>query len=118
MYEYLRGRLFAPKSLAVVIDSSECQLYRWLGEGQITAVRLGPRCTRIVGDSVADFLERRQSAPGQPRGKAACRPKKPADVADNQQAPGKLKPRSGEDLHSGANLDADQSGAAGEVGGQ
>lgn len=68
-YDFLRGRQLAPESCANLLDVSLSQVYRWISGGEIIVTRLGPRCTRVDGDSVADFLLRRQSVPGQPRGK-------------------------------------------------
>ncbi len=70
-YENLRGRQFAPGTCAEALDVSISQVHRWIRSGEIAAVKLGIRCTRIDGDTVADFLARRQSVPRPPRGKAA-----------------------------------------------
>lgn len=70
-FENLRGRQFAPGSCARALDVSISQVHRWIRSGEIAAVKLGVRCTRIDGDSVAEFLARRQEVPRQPRGKAA-----------------------------------------------
>ena len=70
-YENLRGRQFAPGTCAEALDVSISQVHRWITAGEIAAVKLGIRCTRIDGDSIAAFLESRQSSPRLPRGKAA-----------------------------------------------
>lgn len=69
-YENFRGRQFSPSSLAEALDVSTSQVHRWASAGEIVAINLGMRCTRIDGDSVAEFLIRRQEKPRTPRGKA------------------------------------------------
>lgn len=70
-YETLRGRQLAPETCAAALDVSVSQVHRWISAGKIKATKLGLRCTRIDGDSVADFLISQQSVPRIPRGKAA-----------------------------------------------
>jgi excisionase family DNA binding protein len=70
-YENLRGRQLSPDSCAETLDVSTSQVHRWIRAGEITAAKLGDRCTRIDGDTVADFLIRKQAIPRKPRGKAA-----------------------------------------------
>lgn len=55
-YEQFRGRLIAPQSCAEALENSEFTIHRWIREGKIKAVKLSSRCTRIDGDSLADFL--------------------------------------------------------------
>ncbi len=70
-YDSLRGRQLAPETCATALDVSISQVHRWITAGKIKATKLGLRCTRIDGDSVADFLISQQSVPRTPRGKAA-----------------------------------------------
>ena len=62
-YEHLRGRQFSPATLSGDLDVSRSQIHRWISSGEIAAVKVSYRCTRIDGDSVADFLTRRQAVP-------------------------------------------------------
>lgn len=66
-YEHFRGRMLAPQSCAEALDNSEFTIHRWIREGKIRAVKLSSRCTRIDGDSLADFLASRVFNPGQSR---------------------------------------------------
>lgn len=59
-YEQFRGRMIAPKSCAEALDNSEFTIHRWIREGKIKAVKLSSRCTRIDGNSLADFLTERE----------------------------------------------------------
>lgn len=63
-YEQFRGRMIAPQSCAEALDNSEFTIHRWIREGKIKAVKLSSRCTRIDGDSLADFLTARTFNPG------------------------------------------------------
>lgn len=63
-YEYFRGRMIAPQTCAEALDNSEFTIHRWIREGKIKAVKLSSRCTRIDGDSLADFLSARIFHPG------------------------------------------------------
>lgn len=58
-FEHFRGRMIAPQSCAKALDNSEFTIHRWIREGKIRAVKLSSRCTRIDGDSLADFLSSR-----------------------------------------------------------
>ena len=73
LYDSLRGRQLAPETCAAALDVSVSQIYRWISDGKIMAVKLWHRCTRIDGDSVAEFLTSRQAVPRTPRGSAAKR---------------------------------------------
>ena len=73
-YEALRGRQFSPESCADALDVSISQVHRWITSGEIKASKLGTRCTRIDGDSIASFLMRRENTPRIPRGKHAKKP--------------------------------------------
>lgn len=72
-YDSLRGRQIAPETCAQALDVSVSQVHRWISSGKIKATKLGPRCTRIDGDSVAEFLISQQAVPRTPRGSAAKR---------------------------------------------
>jgi hypothetical protein len=63
-YDQFRGRMISPQSCAEALDNSEFTIHRWIREGKIKAVKLSSRCTRIVGDSLADFLIARAFTPG------------------------------------------------------
>jgi len=63
-YEQFRGRMIAPQTCADALDNSEFTIHRWIREGKIKAVKLSSRCTRIDGDSLADFLVARTFTPG------------------------------------------------------
>ena len=63
-YEQFRGRMIAPQACAEALDNSEFTIHRWIREGKIKAVKLSSRCTRIDGDSLADFLCSRVFTPG------------------------------------------------------
>jgi hypothetical protein len=63
-YEQFRGRMIAPQTCAEALDNSEFTIHRWIREGKIKAVKLSSRCTRIDGDSLADFLCSRVFTPG------------------------------------------------------
>lgn len=62
-FNQFRGRLIAPQSCAEALDNSEFTIHRWIREGKIKAVKLSSRCTRIDGDSLADFLVSRTFDP-------------------------------------------------------
>lgn len=63
-YEQFRGRMIAPKISGNELGVSEFTIHRWIREGKIKAVKLSSRCTRIDGDSLADFLTARAFTPG------------------------------------------------------
>lgn len=64
-FNRFRGRMIAPKTCADELDNSEFTIHRWIKEGKIEAVKLSSRCTRIVGDSLADLLEAGKVVPGE-----------------------------------------------------
>lgn len=70
-YANLRGKHFSPTTLSEILDISISQIHRWIAAGEISAVKVSYRCTRIDGDSVANFLTRRQAVPRKPGGAAA-----------------------------------------------
>lgn len=53
-----RGRMISPKAAAKATSTSECTVHRWIKAGKVKAVKLSEKCTRIDGDSLADFLQR------------------------------------------------------------
>lgn len=63
-FEQFRGRMIAPQTCAKALENSEFTVHRWIREGKIKAVKLSSRCTRIDGDSLADFLSSRTFTPG------------------------------------------------------
>lgn len=69
MYEHLRDRQLSPESAAKTVDVSISQIHRWISAGKIRVARLGHRCTRIDGGSLADFLTQCSMVPARPRGK-------------------------------------------------
>lgn len=56
--------MIAPKVGATELGISEFTAHRWIREGKIKAVKLSSRCTRIDGDSLADFLCSSVFSPG------------------------------------------------------
>lgn len=70
-FDQFRGRMLSPETTAESTESSISQVHRWISAGKIRAAKLGYRMTRVDGDSLADFLTSRLSAPRTPRGKAA-----------------------------------------------
>lgn len=63
-FKQFRGRLIAPQTGAEELDVSEATIHRWIRNGFIKAVKPSSRCTRIDGDSLADFLDSRTFAAG------------------------------------------------------
>lgn len=63
-YDQFNGRMIAPQVGAKELGISEFTVHRWIREGKIKAVKLSSRCTRIDGDSLADFLTAREFVPG------------------------------------------------------
>ena len=69
----LRGKLHAKQRIAEHLDASLSFVDRQIRLGVFRAVRLTPKMTRVDGDSVADYLAAKASAPSLPRGAAAKR---------------------------------------------
>lgn len=63
-YDQFRGRFIAPQTCAEELEVSEFTVHRWIRKGDIAAVKPSSRCTRIDGDSLADFLTARAFTPG------------------------------------------------------
>lgn len=70
-FDNFRGKAMSPESVANETDMSVSQVHRLIRAGSIAAAKLSYRMTRVDGDSLADFLTKRLSAPRPPRGKAA-----------------------------------------------
>ena len=62
--EQYKGRMIPPQTLGKELGVSEFTIHRWIREGKIKAVKLSSRCTRVVGDSMADFLNENAFVPG------------------------------------------------------
>lgn len=65
LFNQFRGRLIAPQTGAEELELSEATIHRWIRNGSIKAVKPSSRCTRIDGDSLADFLESRMVKAGE-----------------------------------------------------
>lgn len=72
-YDQFRGRLIAPQTCADELEVSEFTVHRWIRNGSIKAVKPSSRCTRVDGDSLADFLSSRTVNPG-------CKEDQPAQL--------------------------------------
>lgn len=59
----LRGRLLKKSYCAEYLDVHIASLDRLIRDGKIDIVRLSQRATRIVGDSLADYLDRKVNIP-------------------------------------------------------
>lgn len=57
LFGRFRGRMIAPQTCAAELEISEFTIHRWVRDGKVRAVKLSSRCTRIDGDSLADFME-------------------------------------------------------------
>lgn len=64
-FNRFRGRMIAPQTCAVELETSEFTVHRWIKSGKVRAVRLSSRCTRVDGDSLADMLEAGTVVPGE-----------------------------------------------------
>ena len=73
-FDNFRGRALSPETVANETEANVSQVHRWISSGQIKAAKLGSRMTRVDGDSLADFLTAKLSAPRPPRGKHAKKP--------------------------------------------
>lgn len=83
-YDQFRGRLIAPQTCAEELEVSEFTVHRWIRNGSIKAVKPSSRCTRIDGDSLADFLEVRTVKTGEKQAQPASlkRSKRTTTVID------------------------------------
>ena len=59
-----RDRMIAPQQCAAELGVSEFTIHRWIREGKIQAVKLSLRCTRVVGNSLAEYMEKNTVIPG------------------------------------------------------
>ena len=55
----LRGRIFSPEKTGEILENSRAQVHRLVKQNEIDALKLGARTTRITGDSIAAYLERK-----------------------------------------------------------
>lgn len=60
-YEQFRNRMIPPQGLAKELAISEFTVHRWIRQQKIQAVKLSSRCTRVIGDSVAEYIASQQS---------------------------------------------------------
>jgi excisionase family DNA binding protein len=63
-FDQYRGRMIAPQACARELGLSEFTIHRWIRDGKIGAVKLSARCTRIEGDSLADYMTANRFVPG------------------------------------------------------
>ena len=56
-FEQFRNRMIPPQKCAEELSVSEFTIHRWIRYEKIKAVKLSSRCTRIIGDSLAEYLE-------------------------------------------------------------
>ena len=59
LIEKVKGKLLSPDSVGALLELSRSQIHRLAKEKEIEAVKLGSRTTRITGDSIAAYLERK-----------------------------------------------------------
>lgn len=64
-FDQFRGRMIAPQVSATELGISEFTVHRWIREGKIRAVKLSARCTRIDGDSLAEYMMANTFVPGE-----------------------------------------------------
>lgn len=62
----VRGRLLSPDSTGAILENSRSQVHRLISDGELTAIKLGSRTTRITGDSIAAYLERKSGVARKP----------------------------------------------------
>ena len=48
--------LWYPSTLAPLLDVNISTIYRWISEGKVETVRLGPNKTRVRTESLVQFL--------------------------------------------------------------
>ncbi len=66
LIESLRGRLFSPEKTTEIFENSRAQVHRLVKQKEIDAIKLGARTTRITGDSIAAYLERKAGVERKP----------------------------------------------------
>lgn len=64
-FSQYRDRMIAPQQCAEELGVSEFTIHRWIREGKIKAVKLSSRCTRVVGNSIADHMQANTFVPGE-----------------------------------------------------
>ncbi len=64
-FDQYRGRMIAPQACAKELGISEFTIHRWIREGKIQAVKLSSRCTRVDGNSLADYMMDNTFVPGE-----------------------------------------------------
>ena len=69
-HSIIRGRLIQKSEAAKYSGASISWVDRRISAGEIQAVRLSSKMTRVIGDSLADYLDSKSGAPSIPRGKA------------------------------------------------
>lgn len=55
-YDNLRGRSLPIAKIAEMLSVHTDTVRRWAKAGHVKKINLGPRCSRIDGDSLADYL--------------------------------------------------------------
>lgn len=66
----IRGRLLPKQEAATYSGASLSWIDRRIKAGEVEAIRMSAKMTRVVGDSLADYLDSKAGAPSIPRGKA------------------------------------------------
>lgn len=66
MFDQIKGKLFSPDSTGAFLDVSRSQVHRLISAKELEALKLGARTTRIIGDSIADYLERKAGVKRKP----------------------------------------------------
>jgi excisionase family DNA binding protein len=61
LIEKVKGKMLSPDSTGALLELSRSQIHRLLKQKEIEAVKLGSRTTRITGDSIAAYLERKSN---------------------------------------------------------
>jgi hypothetical protein len=64
-FDQFRCRMIAPQACARELGLSEFTIHRWIRDGKISAVKLSARCTRIDGNSLADYMAANRFVPGE-----------------------------------------------------
>ena len=59
----LRGRLLKKSYCSEYVDSHISYIDRLIRDGKVDIVRLSQRATRVVGDSLADYLDGKVNIP-------------------------------------------------------
>ena len=66
----IRGRLLQKQEAAKYSDASISWIDRRIRAGEVKVIRMSLKMTRVIGDSLADYLDSKTSTPSIPRGKA------------------------------------------------